>query len=111
MWAAINNLVHSFKLRYLRFLGVPKHVAFIMDGNRRWSKKQNLPRVEGHRSGFNTLNSVMKTCFDLGIKHMTVYAFSLDNFKRSLDEVNAIMQLALAAIQKFKNNRYFIFFL
>ncbi|KAL3845024.1 hypothetical protein ACJIZ3_002427 [Penstemon smallii] len=72
---------------------IPNHVAFILDGNRRFAKKLNLPEGMGHRVGFQSLISVLRYCFDLGVKYVSVYAFSIDNFKRKPEEVQSIMDL------------------
>lgn len=73
---------------------VPKHVAFIMDGNRRYASKQKLQKTEGHSRGFSKLAETLKWCRDLGINEVTVYAFSIENFRRSQEEVDGLMQLA-----------------
>lgn len=83
--------------------GVPEHVAIIMDGNRRWSKKLNKKPIDGHKAGFNTLKSIMSYCFELEIHIVTVYAFSVDNFGRSKEEVENIMDLAETAIKLFSD--------
>ena len=70
---------------------VPQHIAIIMDGNGRWAKKRGLPRKMGHKAGADTLEKVSRAAQDLGVKHLTVYAFSTENWKRSDDEVSAIM--------------------
>ncbi|XP_065881865.1 dehydrodolichyl diphosphate synthase 6-like [Euphorbia lathyris] len=72
---------------------IPSHLAFIMDGNRRFAKKENLETGIGHRAGFTALMSVLKYCCELGVKHVTFYAFSIDNFKRRPDEVQILMDL------------------
>ncbi|KAG5679639.1 hypothetical protein PVAND_009196 [Polypedilum vanderplanki] len=72
---------------------IPKHIAFIMDGNRRWATNFNLNKSEGHEFGSEKLSKILKWCPKIGIKEVTVYAFSIENFKRSQDEVNAIMKL------------------
>lgn len=72
---------------------LPQHIAIIMDGNGRWAKKRFLPRTMGHRSGAQALNRLLKEADKLGLKHMTVYAFSTENWSRSRDEVNALMNL------------------
>lgn len=64
-----------------------------MDGNRRYSKKHNLEEGEGHKSGFTTLLSMLKYCYELEIKYVTVYVFSIDNFKRCPEEVRSLMEL------------------
>ena len=69
------------------------HIAFIMDGNRRWAKKHGLPIVAGHRKGAETLVEIAKAAKNVGIKYMTVYAFSTENWQREPAEVNALMDL------------------
>uniref|UniRef100_A0A8C8VWY7 Alkyl transferase n=1 Tax=Peromyscus maniculatus bairdii TaxID=230844 RepID=A0A8C8VWY7_PERMB len=73
---------------------VPKHVAFIMDGNRRYAKKCQVERQEGHSQGFNKLAETLRWCLNLGILEVTVYAFSIENFKRSKSEVDGLLDLA-----------------
>lgn len=72
---------------------IPKHIAIIMDGNRRWAKEKGLKASEGHKEGAKTLEKIAKYCSDVGIKYLTVYAFSTENWKRPKDEVNALMNL------------------
>ncbi|MCS7212832.1 MAG: polyprenyl diphosphate synthase [Candidatus Calescibacterium sp.] len=72
---------------------LPNHVAIIMDGNGRWAKKRNLPRIEGHRMGAKSVDEVVQTSRELGIKYLTLYSFSKDNWKRPKEEVEALMQL------------------
>ncbi|CAO2589430.1 Dehydrodolichyl diphosphate synthase complex subunit Dhdds, partial [Lemmus lemmus] len=74
---------------------VPKHIAFIMDGNRRYAKKCQVERQEGHSQGFNKLAETLRWCLNLGILEVTVYAFSIENFKRSQSEVDGLLDLAL----------------
>ena len=74
-------------------LNVPEHVAVIMDGNGRWAKKRFLPRNYGHAEGAKALEAICENCDKLGIKHLTVYAFSTENWKRSVEEVTGIMNL------------------
>ncbi len=73
---------------------MPEHIAFIMDGNRRFAKQQNVAVKDGHRMGFRKLEETLEWCMHLGIKEVTVYAFSIDNFGRSPTEVQALMALA-----------------
>ncbi|GAB1606875.1 dehydrodolichyl diphosphate synthase complex subunit DHDDS-like [Argonauta hians] len=73
---------------------LPKHVAFIMDGNRRFASKNSIDQSQGHIKGFIALTEVLNWCQNLGIREVTVYAFSVDNFKRSQQEVDALMSLA-----------------
>lgn len=77
-----------------------EHLAIIMDGNGRWAKARGLPRSAGHREGAKTLERVMDYCRDAGIRHLTVYAFSTENWKRSADEVSALMKLLSAYIRR-----------
>jgi tritrans,polycis-undecaprenyl-diphosphate synthase [geranylgeranyl-diphosphate specific] len=80
--------------RSLKSENMPKHVAIIMDGNRRFSKIQgNINIIEGHEKGINTLERVLDWCIDLGIEIITVYAFSIENFKRPQNEVGGLMNL------------------
>ena len=72
---------------------LPKHIAIIMDGNRRWAKKRNLPVAFGHKEGAKTLEKIVRYANKIGIKYITVYAFSTENWKRTKDEVNSLMTL------------------
>ena len=72
---------------------IPKHVAIIMDGNGRWAKQRNMPRTMGHKAGVETIRRIVKEADRLGIKFITLYAFSTENWKRPKDEVNALMKL------------------
>ncbi len=72
---------------------IPKHIAIIMDGNGRWAKQRNLPRTMGHKAGVETIRKVIKESNKLGIKYLTLYAFSTENWKRPNDEVSALMKL------------------
>lgn len=72
---------------------LPRHVALIMDGNGRWAKARNLPRLAGHQRGVETVKSIIKYCSDIGIKYLTVYAFSTENWGRPKDEVDGLMEL------------------
>jgi len=74
-------------------LKIPNHVAIIMDGNGRWAKKRMLPRNVGHAQGAKTVEQIIEDAHNLGIKYLTVYAFSTENWKRPQDEVNALMKL------------------
>ena len=72
---------------------LPRHVAIIMDGNGRWAKKRLLPRVEGHNAGMKSMKEIVRRASDIGIEHLTVYAFSTENWKRASEEVNGIFGL------------------
>lgn len=74
-------------------LNIPNHIAIIMDGNGRWAKEKNRPRVFGHKAGADTLRKIVKYCGNIGVKYLTVYAFSTENWKRSQEEVSALMTL------------------
>ena len=71
----------------------PRHIAIIMDGNGRWAKKRGLPRSSGHAAGGETFRRIAEHCRDIGVQYLTVYAFSTENWKRSEQEVSAIMEL------------------
>ncbi len=71
---------------------LPKHVAVIMDGNGRWARQHGLPRVEGHRRGADSAREIIRTAGELGIKYLTLYAFSAENWNRPRDEVDALMK-------------------
>ena len=70
-----------------------KHIAIIMDGNRRWAKERNLPSALGHKKGVDALKAAMRACDDFGVKYLTVYAFSTENWNRKPEEVNFLMDL------------------
>ena len=72
---------------------LPVHIGIIMDGNGRWAKKRGLPRKAGHSAGAKTLRKITRYCSDIGIKYLTVYAFSTENWKRPEDEVRSLMKL------------------
>src|ERR1700740_97916 len=72
---------------------VPGHVAIIMDGNGRWAKQRGLPRIEGHRRGVESVRTITYAARDLGVKMLTLYAFSVENWRRPQDEVGALMGL------------------
>ena len=72
---------------------MPRHIAIIMDGNGRWATKRALPRKAGHKAGAEALEKIIYAAKDMGLEHLTVYAFSTENWKRSEEEVGAIMDL------------------
>jgi len=94
-------MVFGFVTRWFRWLvarvlqcgPIPQHVAFIMDGNRRFARKKHLDTHTGHLEGFQTLKETLRSCSDLGVKEVSVYAFSIENFKRSQAEVDGLMKL------------------
>ena len=72
---------------------MPRHIAIIMDGNGRWAKKRGLPRTAGHAAGAEAFRRTANYCRSIGVKYLTVYAFSTENWKRSQEEVSGIMRL------------------
>ncbi len=77
-----------------------QHIAIIMDGNRRWAKKKNLPSAVGHKKGVDSLKTALKSCHKFGIKYLTVYAFSTENWNRKQEEVDFLMDLLAQTIKK-----------
>lgn len=71
---------------------LPTHVAIIMDGNGRWAKQRHLPRVEGHRNGVESVRAIVRACGEVGVKYLTLYAFSVENWNRPKDEVDTLMK-------------------
>ena len=79
---------------------LPMHIAIIMDGNGRWAKQRSLPRFAGHREGINSVREITRISGELGIKHLTLYTFSKENWARPQTEVSALMKLLLTSIRK-----------
>ena len=94
---------------------LPEHIGIIMDGNGRWAKKRNLPRSVGHREGAKTFRKITRYCSDIGIKYLTVYAFSTENWKRPDDEVSSLMKLFKSylneALEDFKDDSIVVKFM
>ena len=82
---------------------IPNHIAIIMDGNGRWAKKRGLPRSAGHKAGAQNLRKITEYCSKIGVRYLTVYAFSTENWKRPKDEVDALMELLLEYLKDAKN--------
>jgi undecaprenyl diphosphate synthase len=78
---------------------VPRHIAIIMDGNGRWAKKRLMPRVAGHRKGVEALRGVIRSCAERGVSHLTVFAFSSENWRRPQEEVTLLMELFMRALE------------
>jgi len=78
---------------------IPKHIAIIMDGNGRWAKKRGLPRVAGHKRGVDTVKEIVEACAEIGVKFLTLYTFSTENWKRPKDEVSTLMRLLLSSLR------------
>ncbi|HUW26113.1 MAG TPA: isoprenyl transferase [Gallionella sp.] len=79
---------------------IPRHIAIIMDGNGRWAKQRFLPRVAGHQRGVEALRGVVKTCRELGVEYLTVFAFSSENWRRPAEEVSFLMTLFLKMLER-----------
>lgn len=78
---------------------VPSHIAVIMDGNGRWAEKRGLPRIAGHNEGVESVRDIVEACGQLGVKYLTLYAFSTENWKRPKEEVSMLMRLLMRALR------------
>jgi undecaprenyl diphosphate synthase len=78
---------------------IPQHIAVIMDGNGRWAKRRGLPRVAGHNEGVNSVRDIVEACAQLGVRYLTLYTFSTENWKRPKDEVSVLMRLVVKALR------------
>ena len=99
----------------MALIAVPNHIAIIMDGNGRWAKQRGLPRTVGHSAGAESFRRIANYCRSIGVKYLTVYAFSTENWKRSEEEVSGIMKLLGAYLKEAlrdmdKNHVRFCFF-
>jgi len=94
IWHMIYSILENIGIATIKEGPIPSHVAFVMDGNRRWATRNHLEREEGHLYGYKKLEDTLNWCEKLGIRVVTVYAFSIDNFKRSKKEVDSLMELA-----------------
>ncbi|HZK01931.1 MAG TPA: undecaprenyl diphosphate synthase family protein, partial [Anaerovoracaceae bacterium] len=79
---------------------IPHHVAIVMDGNGRWAKQRNLPRLAGHNAGMKALKEIVKRSSALGFEHLTVYAFSTENWKRPVEEVGGIFRILIHYVDR-----------
>ncbi|MGB6269423.1 MAG: polyprenyl diphosphate synthase, partial [Olleya sp.] len=79
---------------------LPKHIAIIMDGNGRWAKQKGMLRASGHESGTKSVRQTVEACAEIGIKHLTLYAFSTENWKRPKLEVDTLMKLLVSSLKK-----------
>ncbi len=93
------NITNWFKKKRDVTMVVPEHLAIIMDGNGRWAKKRGLPRSAGHRVGLDRIRDTVEVCLEFGVKHLTLYAFSTENWNRPTAEVEFLMNLFLEALQ------------
>lgn len=89
---AMNVIKHGYRL--------PRHIAFVMDGNRRYANSQHIRKIEGHSKGFDKLADCLRWCLDIGIREVTTFAFSIENFKRSEEEVTGLLDLAREKFSK-----------
>ena len=92
----INNIEDSI----INKNNIPKHIAIIMDGNGRWAKAHSLPRISGHKEGIDSVRAITKKCGDIGVKHLSLYTFSSENWRRPKNEVKALMRLLLLTIRR-----------
>ena len=79
---------------------IPQHVAIIMDGNGRWAKKRGLPRLAGHQAGTENLRRIIRACVELGVRYLTIYAFSTENWGRPREEVEGLLKILESVIEK-----------
>ncbi|WP_425807371.1 isoprenyl transferase [Desulfitobacterium sp. Sab5] len=94
MWLSFRNKdKEAFSSEGIDIERLPQHIAIIMDGNGRWAKRRGLPRSMGHRAGVEALRDIVKTCSNLGVKVLTLYAFSTENWRRPKEEVGVLMTL------------------
>ena len=87
------------KFKKIDLDNVPKHIAIIMDGNGRWAKEKGLPRIAGHREGINSVRDITRICGEIGVRYLTLYTFSTENWNRPKKEVKALMTLLLSTIK------------
>lgn len=85
--------IESDELKQLDNNNIPKHIAIIMDGNGRWAKERNMPRSYGHKAGAENIRDIVKECDKIGVKYLTLYSFSTENWKRPKEEVDTLMKL------------------
>ena len=85
-------------MRDIDFINIPKHIGIIMDGNGRWAKNRFLPRIAGHKEGMNRVVDIVEECCKIGVRTLTLYAFSTENWKRPEEEVNGLMNILVVYI-------------
>ena len=85
-------------MRDIDFTNIPKHIGIIMDGNGRWAKNRFLPRIAGHKEGMNRVVDIVEECCKIGVRTLTLYAFSTENWKRPEEEVNGLMNILVVYI-------------
>ncbi len=94
----VSEKLQALKERILEKGNIPKHIAIIMDGNGRWAQERGLPRVAGHNHGVESVREIVEGCGEIGVKVLTLYAFSQENWKRPAWEVSALMKLLMRTI-------------
>lgn len=102
------NFIENVAVKVIQSGPIPKHVSLIMDGNRTYAKKNHIKLKEGYELGFNKALDVMNWCLDIGIKHISVYAFSIENFNRSEEEVALLMNIAREKVKNMLSDHSFI---
>ncbi|XP_010001976.1 PREDICTED: dehydrodolichyl diphosphate synthase isoform X2 [Chaetura pelagica] len=102
------TIIERFCANIIKAGPMPQHVAFIMDGNRRYAQKCHVERQQGHSQGFDKLAQTLRWCLNLGIREVTVYAFSIENFKRSKEEVDGLMDLARQKFSRLLEEQCFL---
>ena len=95
------NEIISFKEK-IDSTRLPQHIAIIMDGNGRWAKAQGKHRIFGHKNGVKAVREVTEGCAEIGVKHLTLYAFSTENWNRPKMEVSALMELLVKKSKRFR---------
>ncbi|KAJ1286522.1 hypothetical protein BS78_03G358700 [Paspalum vaginatum] len=103
--SSVQNFLRKCLIAVLSYGPMPKHIAFIMDGNRRYAKFRRIQQGAGHRVGFSALIASLLYCYEMGVKYITVYAFSIDNFKRDPSEVESLMRLMEEKINELLEKR------
>jgi undecaprenyl diphosphate synthase len=101
----VNPLVSNYKDNVVqdkikKIGNLPAHIAIIMDGNGRWAKERGMSRTQGHKAGINSVRDIVEVCGQLGIKYLTLYTFSTENWNRPKDEVSVLMKLLVRALRK-----------
>ncbi|KAK4762948.1 hypothetical protein SAY86_008716 [Trapa natans] len=104
LFSYLGCFLRKFMFSILSVGPIPDHIAFIMDGNRRFAKKRHLLEGDGHKAGYESLISILNYCYQLGVKYITVYAFSIENFKRQPEEVQLLMDLMVEKIEDLLRN-------
>ena len=97
----IKKLYNDIKGEYIMDNRIPNHLGIIIDGNGRWAKERGLPRMQGHVEGRKALDKIVDASFERGIKVLSIFAFSTENFKRSAEEVSNLMDLLVRALKKY----------